>query len=191
MKHLVLADLRLYGIRSGLNSVEALSGGLPLPPGLKLWDAHRDQPALHAALYDAQPRLSILPHKFNAQFKITPRVAENAVIWHSLGSRVALTSFESLAEAVLRGEKLCRNTVVEMIKRPHPWRRVSWLDDWIASGLVAGKLHTVRSRIVQPDAGYKAWFQGRRVWACRCWTVDALKTCLTREPRATQAARRD
>jgi hypothetical protein len=167
-----------------LDSAEALTGGLPLPPGLKLRKVHRDQPALHAALYEAQPRLSILPHKFNAQFKVTPRVVENAVIWHfySSGSRVALTSFESLVERVLRGERLCGNTVAEMIQRPHPWRCNSWLDDWIASRLA-------RSR--QVDAGYRAWFQGRRVRACRYWTVPALKSCLS--PRAislAQAARR-
>jgi hypothetical protein len=148
-----------------LDSAEALSGGLP--PGLKLRHAHRDQPALHAALYEAQPRLSILPHKFNAQFKANPRVAENAVIWHYCGRGVALTSFESLVERVLRGERLCRNTVAEMIERPHPWRRVSWLDDWIACRLAR------RGRV---DAVYRAWFQRRRVWACRCWTVDALKS---------------
>jgi hypothetical protein len=136
---------------------------------VKKGTTYRDQPALNAALFDARPRLSLMPHKFNAQFKCAPCVAENAVIWHFYAScsEVALTSFELLVERVLRGERLCRDAVTEMIQRRHPWRRGSWLDDWIAHGLaLSGQL----------DAGYEAWFQGRRLGACRYWIVHAFKS---------------
>ena len=149
---------------------------------------YRDQPALHAALFDAQPRLSILPHRFNAQFKATPRVAEDAIIWHFCGSHEVSTYFNSLVERILRGEKLCRNTVVEMIQRPHPWRGDSWLDDRIATGLVARKLHEVRTRSGGhgPDVGFNAWFQGHRLLACRYWTIQALEHL---SPRTLSVAR--
>ena len=88
---------------------------------------HRDQPALNAALFYVQPRLNILPHKFNAQFKIAPGVAENALIWHFYPVRFTypswegpLTSFEVLVEQVFCGE-FRRDTVSEMINRRDPW----------------------------------------------------------------------
>lgn len=129
---------------------------------------HRDQAALNSALFDANPRLEILPHDFNAQFKMAPQGAEHAIIWHfySSCSGLLLTSFETLVEGVLRGNRLCLETVAEMIQRPHPWNRESLVDDWIAKRLA----HTGCL-----DSGYKAWFQGRRTNACRYWIASALK----------------
>jgi hypothetical protein len=69
---------------------------------------NRDQPAMHAALLDAQPRLSILPHRFNAAFKVTPRVAEDAIIWHYCGSHEVSTYFDSFVERILRGQTLSK-----------------------------------------------------------------------------------
>ena len=89
------------------------------------------------------------------------------VLWHfySSMSGSALTSFEMLVERILRGERLCRDAIVEMMQRRHPWRRDSLLDDWMAIGLArSGRL----------DPGYKYWFQGHRIRACHFWTVHAL-----------------
>ncbi len=123
---------------------------------------------MNAALFEAGPRLEILPHKFNAQLKTAPGVARDAVLWHfySSISGSALTSFEMLVERILRGERLCRDAIVEMMQRRHPWRRDSLLDDWMAIGLArSGRL----------DPGYKYWFQGHRIRACHFWTVHALR----------------
>src|SRR5262249_10273878 len=45
-----------------------------------------DQPALNAAIFEIAPRLEILPHRFNAQFKVTPRVAMDAALLHFYSS---------------------------------------------------------------------------------------------------------
>jgi hypothetical protein len=129
---------------------------------------YRDQPALNAALFDAQPRLILLPHRFNAQFKCAPHVAENAIIWHFYTSdgRRPLTSFEMLVEQIIHGKRLRGDVVAGMIRCSHPWRRAFWFDDWIARGLA-------RKECVDP--GYEAWFWGRRIAACRYWTIRAIK----------------
>lgn len=89
---------------------------------------YRDQPALNAALCEAQPRLSILPHKFNAQFRVAPHVAANAVIWHYYSSGYftqPTTDFELLAAQILLGKEPCLDVVAEMIRQPGPWRQES------------------------------------------------------------------
>ncbi len=128
---------------------------------------HHDQAALHSAIFETTPRFAILPHVFNAQVKVAPHIARDAVVWHYYASSfgIAITSFEVLVERLLRGEKLCSNSIAEMIHRPHPWRRESWLDD-----LVAWRMGHNGAL----DAGYNSWFQGRRIRAVSYWTFHPI-----------------
>lgn len=99
---------------------------------------HRDQPALNTALQHTQPRLMVLPDRFNAQFRVTPSVAHNAVIWHyySSSENVAHTTFELLTAELVRGAKLDYGRIAAMIEKQHPWRCDSRIDDWAAAGII-------------------------------------------------------
>ena len=146
---------------------------------------YQDQLALNSALFEVQPRLSILPHKFNAQVKSAPEVARDAIIWHyytsyktsivqhngkRVSTSVALTSFDALVERVRSGERLLSDDVVEIMQHPHPWRRNSWLDDLMARGIARN------GHLDHP--AYNAWFQGHRSSACYYWTIHPLKRVL-------------
>jgi len=99
---------------------------------------YRDQPALNTALEHTRPRLMLLPDRFNAQFKVTPSVAHNAVIWHyySSSENVAHTPFELLAAELVHGARLDSGRIAAMVKNQHPWRRDSMIDDWAAAGII-------------------------------------------------------
>ena len=60
---------------------------------------YRDQPALNSALHATRPKVCILPHRFNAQFKVTTRAAIDAAVWHYYASANLLpyTEFELFA----------------------------------------------------------------------------------------------
>jgi hypothetical protein len=117
-----------------------------------------DQPALNAAIFDTAPRLEILPHRFNAQFKMTPRVALDAALLHFYVSAsiddAPVTEVERLVDRLLKGDRL-RHADVESIRwRSHPWRRDGWVDD-IAARWVLKKGHF--------GSEARLWFQGHRV----------------------------
>lgn len=100
--------------------------------------SYRDQPALNSALYDTHPRLTVLPDRFNAQFKKSPRVASNAVLWHyyfSVGG-VPCTPFELLVNAITRGGKVDAGKIASMKACNHPWHRETSIDDLAAAGVM-------------------------------------------------------
>jgi hypothetical protein len=117
---------------------------------------YRDQPALNAALFDVKPKLRILPHRFNAQLKLEPRVAAGAAILHYFASREdePTTEFELLVERVRRGAELRTADIEKMIFQSHPWRRQIWLDDLMAT-------QVMRKGRLDPD-DYR-WFRGQRM----------------------------
>jgi len=100
---------------------------------------HQDQPALNSTLYDLQPRLSILPTRFNAQFRATIGVIPGATIWHYYSSmkKPPDTRFELLTDELVRGSELETRTVLAMIRSTHPWRRATPLDDLAAARILA------------------------------------------------------
>jgi hypothetical protein len=87
--------------------------------------SYRDQPALNSALAAVRPRLHVLPHRFNAQFRTEPRVAAEAAVWHYYASTEAepTTLFELMVLDLLRRDTLDKGRVEEMIRSSHPWRR--------------------------------------------------------------------
>lgn len=98
---------------------------------------YHDQPALNAALRDTGARLSIFPNKFNAQFKVTPRVIPNASAWHyyySLNS-MPYTAFEILVSDLAQGAKFDHQQVAALVRCSHPWRRSNLIDDYIANSI--------------------------------------------------------
>lgn len=99
---------------------------------------YRDQPALNSALHNTQARLTVLPDRFNAQFKFTPSVASGAVIWHYYSSNAEppQTRFELLVNDLVRGATLDMGKLAEMLKSGHPWRRDTVIDDWAAAGVM-------------------------------------------------------
>jgi Nucleotide-diphospho-sugar transferase len=116
----------------------------------------RDQAALNAAIFDTAPRLGVLPHRFNAQFKVTPSVASNAVLFHFYASNIddePITEFESLVGRLLNGAELRHSHIESMLKHNHPWRRASWVDD------VAARRVLKRGYVSSED---RLWFQGHR-----------------------------
>ena len=118
---------------------------------------HHDQPALNAAIYDLKPRLLILPHDHNAQFRVSPWSATGAAIWHYYATLFdsPTTEFELLTRQLLEGAKLSRAVIRNMVRRSHPWRRKYWLDDFIANRMI---------KRGDPLTGYyRLWFEGHRI----------------------------
>lgn len=104
---------------------------------------YRDQPALNSALHATSVSLAVLPHRFNAQFKKRAGVANSAAIWHFYASAKSArtTAFEEMVGRLLKGETFDRAGVETMIRRLHPWRRGSPIDDWMARRVqVKGRL---------------------------------------------------
>jgi hypothetical protein len=99
---------------------------------------HRDQPALNSALYNTELRLTVLPDRFNAQFKITPGVAAGASLWHYYSSiqDVPHTRYELLVNDLVRGAKLDKGKIAEMVESKHPWRSENSIDDLAAASLM-------------------------------------------------------
>jgi hypothetical protein len=136
---------------------------------------HRDQPALNAALFALKPRLEVLPHTFNAQFKVTPDAARRAAIWHYYGSDdvATHTEFERLAGDLLHGATLNRRRVARVLGADHPWRRTTRLDDRAAARVM------IRNRF----DGYAALWLQRKLG-------DALRAVPQRTRRLWQAVTR-
>ena len=99
---------------------------------------HRDQPAFNSAIYDIRPVIAVLPDRFNAQFKATPSVAGDAVLWHYYSSveDAPHTLFELLVDELINGAKLDRERVSAMIESSHPWRSDNKVDDFAANAVM-------------------------------------------------------
>ena len=137
-----------------------------------------DQPALNAAIFATKPRLEILPHRFNAQFKVTPATASNATIWHfysSFRDDEPITGFEHLVVSLIKGTELRRSHVESILQHEHPWRRRSWVDDLAAR-------HVVKRGAIHP--GDHLWFQGHRArsvgFRTLVWTMYLLRLMIGR-----------
>ncbi|HTP63809.1 MAG TPA: glycosyltransferase [Geobacteraceae bacterium] len=128
--------------------------------GYRATGMHYDQPAFNASIQETNPKLSILPHKYNAQFRVELSVATDGVILHyyASGDNKPLTAFEALVQRILGGDELNMREIKKMAARRHPWRRDSWLDDFIAMRVM---------KKAKMDDWEKTWLEGRR--------KDALK----------------
>jgi Glycosyl transferase family 8 len=116
---------------------------------------YRDQPALNAAIFATDTNLEILPPRFNAQIKMAPETAADAVVWHFYASANTrpITAFELLLDRVLRDDDFAPAEIESMIRQPHPWR-TSCVDDYAAK--IVG-----RKRYL--DGSDYSWFRGNRL----------------------------
>jgi hypothetical protein len=116
---------------------------------------HRDQPALNAAIFHAQPTLTVLPHRYNAQLVFSPAVIVDASIWHFYAAEgLVTTEFEVLVNRLVNGAKLKISDVANLMRRDHPWRSNSWLDDLVARRMVKNGRFSDE---------YRQWFEGHRI----------------------------
>jgi lipopolysaccharide biosynthesis glycosyltransferase len=99
----------------------------------------RDQPALNSSIHFTQPRLDVLPDKFNAQFKVNASVAERPILWHYYSSAgdPSHTLFEILSRKVQHGSRVNRKKILSLAGNPHPWRRSSPFDDLTAKRIIS------------------------------------------------------
>jgi len=116
---------------------------------------HVDQPAMNHALHRSRARVAILPHRFNAQILVAPRVAMDAAVWHYYWSfkRPPMTAYGVLINHFSKGRELALSEVQTLVARRHPWRRELWLDD-----AMARLLHR-KPRLETED---QLWLQGKR-----------------------------
>ena len=123
----------------------------------KLTKQCRDQPALNAAIFNTQPRLTVLSHRYNAQLMYSPRTVVEASIWHYYASAVdePITGFAVLAHRLLGGAELKTSDVTTIVRSRHPWRSGSWLDDLIADRMIRNN--------GQLSDEYCMWFRGHRM----------------------------
>lgn len=128
---------------------------------------HRDQPAFNTALHDVRPKISILPDRFNAQFKKTPSSVNGAHIWHYYTSMPTTpTTYDKWIEQIVSGEE---PTNIAAITIKHPWScpkfihlaAVAWLlhssnDDCWASYLLRGQMKSYcASRLLAHASGFQ------------------------------------
>jgi hypothetical protein len=119
-------------------------------------ERYRDQPALNAAIFATGPNMATLSPRFNAQVKTAPETAADAIVWHvytSLNDR-PITAFEVLLKRMLKGGDFAPAEVESMIRRAHPWRRTSWIDDY------AAKFVSRKKYLSESDY---SWFEGYRL----------------------------
>jgi hypothetical protein len=116
---------------------------------------YRDQPALNAAIFETTPRLTLLPHRYNAQMVPSPGLVEDASIWHFYSTfvRTPTTKFELVVDGLLRGAELKRSEIETAIQSRYPWRRDFWIDD------LAARLVVKKGRLDPDDY---IWFEGHR-----------------------------
>lgn len=126
----------------------------------------RDQPSLNAAIDATRPRVRLLPHRYNAQCRMNPAVAIDAVIDHYYSARAgAPAAAQRLAEQLVRGAVLESGAVRDLVQREHPWIRRSWLDDLVAA--------RIKRRGVIEDADV-FWLDGRWFDSLAIRVRDAL-----------------
>jgi hypothetical protein len=137
-----------------------------------------DQPALNAALREVGPSLHILPHRYNAQFRVNLRVSIDAVILHYYASDPSVpTAAEQLVSRLEDGGPIPVGAIEKLLKRRHPWGSDRWIDGWVARRVAKkGGLDDV----------YSLWLTGRR--------IDGVRRLLRRlvrgrEPASAPAAR--
>ncbi len=125
---------------------------------------HRDQPSLNAALHAMAARFSLLDDRFNAQFRPTPRVATEAVVWHFYSSRgkLPVTGFEVLVERVLAGAVLEPAEVERLAGLDVPWRCENRTDRHVAMRIERN------GRMRRFD---KHWLRRQPVRAGLCWLL--------------------
>jgi hypothetical protein len=134
--------------------------------GCRQMASYSDQPAFNVALHEIQPRIKVLAHAFNAQVRVQPATAADALVWHlyASGVRAGITSFEQLVEQLRQHGTLDRRAVAKMAHRGHPWRRDHFVDDFVARKLAR------RGRLAANDV---LWLEGRRMEACGQWLKQA------------------
>ena len=137
---------------------------------------HRDQAALNAAIFDTAPRLEILPHRFNAQFKFAPSTVSNAVLLHfyaSLTDDETITEFERLVGKLLKGAVLRRSHIESILRHNHPWRRDSWIDDLAARRVIKKGFFDQEDHL---------WFQGHRLTSLARRILRRVTRCIQVAP---------
>lgn len=121
---------------------------------------HYDQPALNAALHHSGVSVVVLHDRFNAQFRMAPSVARDAVIWHYYASEKTdyLTAYGRELTRLQDGGEFDLVEVRRLVSASHPWRRHSFLDDLVAD-------HAMR--LGRLDKWHVEWFKGQRWKALR------------------------
>lgn len=133
----------------------------------------RDQPALNASLFECQPKIDILDDKYNAQIETCVKPARDAKIWHYYfsGESGLLTQYEFILSKKKLQNYLDLTEVKRMIKRNHPWRRESFIDDF-----VAWKIHK-QGNISKFD---QTWLEGNRLNALEIYFSETYISVLKR-----------
>jgi len=83
---------------------------------------HRDQLVFNSVICRDDIDFFVLPHRFNAQFKMDRSVAEGAVVWHFYSSFGPddTTEFGRLVHSVMSGGELRRSDVAAMARKRRP-----------------------------------------------------------------------
>ena len=95
---------------------------------------HQDQPAFNKVLRERKSRFSLLPDRYNAQFKMNAACIEDALVWHYYGSLGGSRStyFERLVQRVSKGNlRVDQAAVAELLKNEYPWACETWMDRWV------------------------------------------------------------
>lgn len=124
---------------------------------------HKDQASFNALVRELGDELGVLPHRFNAQFRVRPRAAEGAAVWHyylSGGEAAPTTAFERVIAKVVKRRTVTVEEVAALMDQPDPWSGGHILDRLVVRRVLD------RERI---GVAERAWFEGRRNAAVAHW----------------------
>ena len=142
---------------------------------------YRDQPAFNAALYGAEPRLHVLPHRFNAQIAPSPEVAPEAAIWHYYSStgQISLALFDPLIKEIMASGNIDAEKIRRLVDARHPWISDGLLDTWNQMASLRddnSRLRDDNSRLRNDNSRLRneldaLWTDQQRILSSRSWRI--------------------
>ncbi len=96
---------------------------------------YRDQPALNSAIDAIQPRLIVLPDRYNAQVKTNTFVARDADIWHfySDSHLPGFFQYDVVVRKLLKNRHLDVSQIRELRRHREPWRDEMFGDRYVGN----------------------------------------------------------
>ncbi len=136
----------------------------------------RDQPAFNAALLTVSPQFTVLPHRFNAQFRANPAAAQDAAIWHYYGSthEPPMSEVHRVAMRLGPRDEIDPSMLRRLVARSQPWLREHAFDDLMIAWVRRKKKLSSFDRL---------WLQGRRLESLRQRGRNLLGLKKMPEPR--------
>jgi hypothetical protein len=122
--------------------------------GLIRTGRHNDQPSFNHSVLASDAKLYVLPHSWNAQLHVSPRMACGATIWHYYHSatRPADTTFAQAVRDLTAKGPLPLAVVERLVAEDLPWPTHSWVTKLVVNRMLRRERPTlIESAILAGD----------------------------------------